>query len=212
MNDNISSFHKEALSITESYVHDSHVGYIEHALIHHGFCLSVTVDIKGAFDYITNGAMLHQMRELKCRPKLVDWFSDFFHHRKIMVDYKDVSLTKFAARGSPQGGIFSPYIFNILIDKLHKTLNEIPGIRTQGFADDSVLQCSGTDLRYMYHQMQLALDACDAWALEMGLEFSASKTRVVLFTRKEKYTNPYKLSLSGTELKLSDGFNHLREF
>merc|ERR1712001_18191 len=126
------------------------------------------------------------MRKLNCRPKLVDWFSDFLFNRKIMVDYKDISKTKFAARGSPQGGIFSPYIFNILVDRLHQALNEIPGIISHGLADDSVIQCAGADLRYLYNQMQLALDACEQWAAEMGLQFSPSKTGVVLFTKTSK--------------------------
>ena len=43
----------------------------------------------------------------------------------------------------------------------------------------------------------------------MGLEFAPSKTTVVLFTKKTKFTNPYTLQLSGSNLKLSNGFYHL---
>ena len=182
---------------------------ISHKKVFNAFCLTVSVDIKGAFDNITNSAMLNRMRNLDCDAKMIDWFSDFFHNRQIMVGYKDVAITRYAARGSPQGGIFSPWIFNILIDLLHKELNTIPGIMSQGFADDSVIQCIGTDLKLLYHQMQLALNACDIWANSMGLEFSAAKTKVVLFTKKRAFTNPYTLTLSNNDLKLSEGFTYL---
>ena len=164
---------------------------ISHKKVFNAFCLTVSVDIKGAFDNITNSAMLNGMRNLDCDAKMIDWFSDFFHNRQIMVGYKDVAITRYAARGSPQGGIFSPWIFNTLADILHKRLNEIPGIISQGFADDSVIQAAGGDLRLLYTQMQLALNVCDQWAQEMGLQFSAGKTKVVLFTNKRKFTNPY---------------------
>ena len=64
--------------------------------------------------------------------------------------HKGITIEKFAAGGSPQGGIFSPWIFNTLADILHKKWNEIPGIISHGFADDSVIQAADDDLGLLY--------------------------------------------------------------
>lgn len=75
-------------------------------------------------------------------------------------------------RGTPQGGVISPLLANIYLDKLDKAVNEQPGAVMIRYADDFVIFCPkgrGTAL----------LERLKRWLAGRKLQLNESKTRLL---------------------------------
>ena len=120
-------------------------------------------------------------------------------------------------RGCPQGGILSPFLWNLVVDSLlNYTKNRIP-CDNQGFADDlsliATLESSsngkgGFDADTLREITQKSLNSIDEWCKENGLKISALKTHSVMFTwtRKWKFSVPLKIDNNIIEMKSSTRF------
>ena len=187
----------------------SKVGRIEKALRDHGFALAVYLDIKGAFDNVQNNCIKQACKEKGCKDTFIEWFADFFNNRSISFEFKGKTYKRYCAKGTPQGSTASPYFWNLIADKLHYKIDEINDVDSEGFADDTCFISIGNDQHYIQWRMQHALQAAELWAQEHNLQFSASKTVVILYTNKRKYDMPAPLTLNGEELKYKDRVKHL---
>ena len=67
----------------------------------------------------------------------------------------------------------------------------------------------GKNINRIAKRMQKALDIAMAWARAHKLEFSASKTKLILFTNKRKVETPPVIKLGGEVLKFTDRVKHL---
>ena len=63
---------------------------------------------------------------------------DYLTDRAVTLEYAGISVTKFLTCGCPQGGVLSPFIWNLYIDGLLRLLEQL-GIDVQGWADDIVV-------------------------------------------------------------------------
>ena len=63
-------------------------------------------------------------------------------NRKVSTSIKNVTMTCFPSKGTPQGGILSPFIWNFVLDGLLVQFTEGP-CKAIGFADDICLLSSG---------------------------------------------------------------------
>ena len=67
-------------------------------------------------------------------------------NRYVTIEHKTSSKRFRVKRGCPQGGILSPFLWNLVVDDLLRySANEIPGY-IQAFADDLVILCESNDL------------------------------------------------------------------
>jgi hypothetical protein len=104
-------------------------------------------------------------------------------------------------QGTPQGGVLSAVIWNLvnqsLLDKLKKGPNNPIGL-----ADDTTLVNNKGSIPNMIKKMQKALNIVYEWGCEEGLTFNPSKTAVLLFSQKTsiKRDELPKLKLGGIEL------------
>ena len=176
-----------------------------------GFALCGFLDFTGAYDNLTNRSMLTALKKRGCKQEFIGWIFDFLKHRRINTSLRGVSLKCYPTKGAPQGAVTSPWLWNDVDDGFLGLFDQDLHIHTEGYADDCVLIITGGNVLDMRDKLQAAMNKAQTWALSQGLEFSASKTQVVLFTRKQKksYTLPSKLSLANTELKFSEVTKHL---
>ena len=79
------------------------------------------------------------------------------------------------------GSCLSPILFNIMIDNLFHDLPS--GIPFSLFADDSAIWCTTPDDEVAIQRLQIAIDKIEKWSSNNGLEFSAEKSALMIFTK-----------------------------
>lgn len=104
--------------------------------------MSISLDLKGAFDYLRYPFVLSFSKEHNCPFNIYKLLSEFFQDRTIQHDLVSVPIRHAAGMGCPQGSPLSPLLWNILISGLlyiHFTHEE----HIQAYADDVVIIISG---------------------------------------------------------------------
>ena len=88
----------------------------------------------------------------------------------------------------PQGGILSPFLWNLVVDDLlHFSANHIPGY-LQAFADDLMSLAEGNDTEVIWQRTQKTINTVERWCETKGLNISALKTKIVMFTWNRKWS------------------------
>lgn len=146
----------------------------------------VTVDIKGAFDGIAKGRLVHRLREQGWPEQLLTWTASFFDHRKANIRLDgQLSQTLDLKCGLPQGSPVSPILFLLYVEPLIKLTK-----KRFGYADDVALLETGKSLEDVRGRLQKSLDMSLQWGLDNGITFEPSKTELQYFHRKRKYEEP----------------------
>ena len=115
-------------------------------------------------------------------------------NRFVTITHKTSTKRFRVKRGCPQGGILSPFLWNLVVDDLHRySAKEIPGY-IQAFADDLIVLCESNDLEVARARTIKSINTIERWCKTKGLNISALKTKIVNFTWKTKWSlNPIKV-------------------
>jgi len=148
------------------------------------------------------------MANKKLDPAIRLWYNFFLRNRTINVSFKGAMLKRSLMKGTPQGGILSPLMWNIVFDSFLELFNEGP-VRVCGFADDAGLIVTGEHPGQLMVYMQKAVNKALQWGVENGLDFNAEKTVSVLFTHKRKYPKPQPLYINNNLIPYSDQVKYL---
>jgi len=155
-----------------------------HAMLH-GFTWVIEGDVKACFDEISHKAILGAVREKVMDNKFLDLLQ-LFLKAGVIIDGKLLPTVK----GVPQGGIVSPLLANIVLNKLDWFLHDKtkhgnerdnalrrgePNLRFARYADDWCVFLTRADKLYAEtlkeEIREFLLDRC-------GLELSVEKTKV----------------------------------
>ena len=111
------------------------------------------------------------------------WYKNFLLNRRTFVDIKGIKIARKLFYGTPQGGILSPLIWNLIMDDLLVKLRN-QDVHIVPYADNLSLfrACYNTrqDRRILWRQMQKALQICLDWGIKMGLNLSPDKSECLL--------------------------------
>jgi len=118
------------------------------------------------------------------------------------------SLTAKVVGGCPQGGVLSPLLWNLVVDRL-LTITYDVGFNTFGYADDIVIIVHGKFAHTVREIVQEALNVVVKWAVKEGLNINPHKTAIVPFTNRRKTEGLGPLILYGKELTILDGVKYL---
>lgn len=184
------------------------VEYIEAALVRHEYALGVFLDIQGAFDNVSINSICRGMKNQNLPEIFQNWYKYLLKHRKITAEHQGSKLIRSLTKGAPQGGVLSPTAWNLSFESFLAMYDDGP-VRACGFADDGGLIIAGDQPAYLRHCMQQAVDKAVSWGRRHGLQFSAAKTVVVLFTRKRKFDLPPKIVMDGQDIPYSDQARYL---
>ena len=195
-------------SSTETALHKV-VRCIEKRIAKKGFVLGTFLDIEGAFDNVSFKAISETIHNSPVDKSTAGWIVNMVSNRNISITHKNCTKRIRVKRGCPQGGILSPFLWNLIVDDLLRfAANKIPGY-LQAFADDLVALSEGQDLDYIRSRTQKTVDTIESWCQSKGLKISALKTKIVMFTWKNKWSLPKPILVGGSAIGLSGSVKFL---
>ena len=98
---------------------------------------------------------------------------------------RDVSRSVAVSRGCPQGGVLSPLLLCLVVDKLLVRPNQ-GSVYAQGYDEDICLVAGGKLLNMISGLIQWALYTVEVWCSGLGLSVNPDKPGLVASTRKRK--------------------------
>lgn len=136
-------------------------------ILNEGNMFVVDADIRKFFDTISHVKLLKLIENKISDSKIIELVRKFLK-QGIMeeMNYTDNE------QGTPQGGIISPLLANIYLDKLDKTM-ESKGCRIIRYADDFVILCKSAE------EAQCALSSIEQWMNEAELALNEEKTKII---------------------------------
>ena len=161
------------------------VDTIESATLRGEYALGVFLDIRGAFDNLELEAAVTGLRRAGTHNVITEWYADYLYHRTAAANIKGQELRMDLVRGTPQGGVLSPVIWNLAFEEFIQLYEDDP-VDVNVFADDAALVIRGKDPSIMVDFMQAAINKAVTWGRSRGLTFSREKTVCVVFTRKRR--------------------------
>lgn len=167
---------------TETAAH-SLVSFIESAFSEKKVCATAFLDIKSAFDSAWHPAILAALAGRGCPSYLLKTVNSFLSNRQACFVINDHTLKRRVNLGCPQGGVLSPFLWNVLIDDLLRTSFPFP-VKMFGYADDIVVATTHKDPVIATQHLQLACNTVGNWLAMRKLFLNAIKTVFVLFSRK----------------------------
>lgn len=176
---------------------------IEKAISSKGFALGAFLDIEGAFDNLTFKAIREALVKCKLDDTITKWIMDMICNRYVTVEVKNHQKRIKIQRGCPQGGILSPFLWNLVINDLLKHAQENNIGNLQAFADDLLSLVAGSDTGTIRDITQRTLRVIEEWCQARGLKVSVLKTKLVMFTWNTKWKLSKAIKLDGVPLQLS---------
>lgn len=131
-----------------------------------GYRHVVDIDIKGFFDNIPHEVIMAMLRAEIADGNILDILEKFLQSG-VMEDGKRIPTLK----GTPQGGVISPLLANIVLNYLDWQLAG-RGYKFVRYADDIVILVKSK------HEAENALDFTKSVLRDLGLEISPEKTKI----------------------------------
>ncbi len=150
-----------------------------------GFAWVVDIDIKGFFDNIDRKLLLEIVREHTQEKWVLMYIERWLNAPIIKKDDKEVKRKS----GTPQGGVISPILANIYLDKaFDKWFKvEFPMLTFERFADDIIIHCNSQE------QAKEVLDKSRERFWEYKLELHPVKTKIV-YCKQSSRTIKYQIN------------------
>ncbi len=182
---------------------------IEKAIYNNKIALAAFLDIEGAFDNLDTNAAVKAMKEHGIDKIIIGWYEHYLRNRMSTVQYGDKTSQRKLTRGTPQGGVLSPILWNLAFDSLLKIFDK-GTVEIFGYADDACLITTAHDPKLARRRIQEAMDKCTKWGDKQGLRFSPKKTVAVLFRKRETNIDPEgNLTMYGQEVEYSKSVRYL---
>lgn len=168
--------------------------------LNNGFAsILVLLDIKAAFDSVWHGALIHKMLVMNVPLGIIRIIASYLQNREYIVEVNGHhSRTIFPNAGTPQGGVLSAVLFNILIIDIPNFV----GILRLNFADDTALAMSTKNLLLDKYRLQNAMDSIADYFQSWKITICAEKTEVLPIVGSCRDTNQ-RLRKQCRELRLS---------
>ena len=183
------------------------VSKVEAALKIGNFALGIFLDVQSAFDNIPFIAIKKALEKTKAKGNVSNWILHLITNRKLKLNLKGVALIIWILAGCPQGGVLSPFLWNIVLDSLLITLESLSHLIA--FADDLAIILLGFCLTTLRDLGQQYLSICNNWCEANGLKLNALKTKVIIFSRKHNLQLPRPINLHGLNIEFCKTVKYL---
>lgn len=181
----ISKFHNNSNGFIEGRSCSRAISQMTNYIVKEKLYYMVDIDIKGFFDNIDHGKLLKQLWQLGIRDKnLLSIIS-----KMLKAEVKGVGIPN---KGTPQGGILSPLLANVVLNELDWWLDskKNKGIRFVRYADDFKILCP------TYQIASDMLGKTTIWLKKrLKLEVSEEKTKIVNLKKTNSYFLGFRFKL-----------------
>ncbi|KAK9882925.1 hypothetical protein WA026_023813 [Henosepilachna vigintioctopunctata] len=181
------------------------------SLIHETFAskhmlLAVFLDIHRAFEMVWKHKIALTLRKWKITGNILNFVENFLKNRIFRVSFGGHKSTpRVQENGVPQGSVLSTTLFLIAVNDV-MTCFKLP-VKALIFADDLTFFSKGSDITLLTKLIQDGLDSLVSWSGSSGFQFSAEKTKCMIFTKKN-ISYPV-LTMSGKRLQFTDSIEYL---
>jgi hypothetical protein len=171
--------------------------------------LGAFLNIEGAFNNISFHVIITAARERGLEETCCRWVGSMLESRLVHTSLMGSNMTDTVIGGCLQGGVLSPLLWNLVVDRLLAVTNDL-GFSTFGYADDIVIIVQDKYAHTVREIMQEALNMVVRWAVNDGLNISPHNTAIVPFTNRRRTAGLGPLKLLGKELQMLDEVKYLR--
>lgn len=146
------------------------------------------LDLEKAFDNISHEFILQSIAGLGLGKRAYDFVRSFLSQRTAKLKIEGYLSQEFTlgSRGTPQGSVISPTLFNIAMIGLSKELAKIQRINHTIYADDITIWCAGGSEGQVEEAMQSAIDVTERFLRPTGLRCSSSKSELLLYKKRPR--------------------------
>lgn len=180
-------------------------------IISHGFNTKrhtgiVFLDVAKAFDRVWHEGLIHKLITANFPAYLINIVRSYLGSRSFHVALGgERSTTRPITAGVPQGGIISPFLFNVFTNDIPVDLE-----RTELalYADDAAVIVRSLRIDAIGRLLQTSLDTISQWYADWRIALNSSKTTATLYTRKKNITPPI-VTLQGQPITWTDSSTYL---
>lgn len=165
------------------------------------------LDITAAYDNVQLPLLRNKLHELRIPKKLSNFIMNLLTERFLFFRCCDpsVSSPRIIWRGLPQGSVLSPILYNLYTYDLETSIGYC---RILQYADDILIYSSHKNIEIAVENIALSLDKLHLWMVNHGLQLSAGKSNVVVFTRK-RTTPPIEIKINNSPIPIKDSVKFL---
>ena len=151
------------------------------------------LDASNAFDRINHDTLFKKLVNRNVPAYIVRLLVFWYSHQQMFVKWGNVTSSVFTvSNGVRQGGVLSPYLFNVYMDGLSTTLNTcqtgfysgVSKVNHLMYADDLVLLSPCTV------GLSRLLKCCDDYAVSHDIVYNVSKSCVLICSPNKTVTDP----------------------
>ncbi len=117
---------------------------IEKAILNNKISMSAFLDIEGAFDNLDMAAAVKSMKSHGLDKSIIQWYEHYLKNRMSSVEYGEKTSHRALTKGTPQGGVLSPILWNLAFDSLLQKFDK-GVVEIFGYADDACLITTAHD-------------------------------------------------------------------
>ncbi|KAH6935078.1 hypothetical protein HPB50_003337 [Hyalomma asiaticum] len=159
--------------------------------------IAVALDIKQAFDMVSHNTILEGLEDIGCGRQVFQCVLSFLRHRKATIGLGNTRSDSFAMpnRGTAQGLILSPLLFNVGMRRLALELEQIRDFKCTINADDITLWVRRGDRQDL---LQEATDNVANFTKHAGMTCAPEKSEFTTGRNKRRK----KVGIQGIDLHL----------
>lgn len=159
---------------------------IHHDIIQHpparDYAAILALDLHKAFDHVGHSAILSNINTLHLGARTYTYIRNFLSDRTATLRLGTIKSNTFDMpnRGTPQGAVLSPLLFNLAMLPLANALETIPSLHSTIYADDITLWVTQGSDAHIEATLSAGAATVSRIAAQAGLTSSAAKSELLL--------------------------------
>ena len=155
----------------------------------------ITLDVKNAFNSAPWRGIVHELKQRKIAPYLINIICSYLENRAILIgEGSKLDMTC----GVPQGSVLGPTLWNVYYDGvLNQDTTEATTI--VGYADDLALVIRGETRAILEERIEWSVGRIESWMTGKGLQLAPQKTEVVILAGRRTIRD-LQVTISGIQI------------